>query len=69
MSKNYGHSFFARDMAQGVWKSRASWAPLGERNVKKKKKYFFFLTFWHSYNTCINVTNVFQGQIFYLKYW
>ena len=48
---------------QSVWKSQASWARLGERNVKKN----FFLTFRHSYNTCINVTNFYSGSKFLLE--
>ena len=59
-----GHSWYRP--TQGVWKSRAWRASLGERNVKKKKKYFFF-TFRHSCNTCINVTNFYLGSNFLLR--
>ena len=48
-----------------VWKSRASWAPLGEW----KKKNLFFFAFRQSYDTCINVTIFFQGQNFYFNNW
>ena len=50
-------------LIQGVWKSRASRAPLGERNVKKKKK----KKFPHLCNTCIDVINFYSGSNFLLE--